>query len=749
MMAYRSIPPLDERVMSPLQKRCFVCLFALALIACDRAQEPVSQGPDDGFPPGTVSDPPDADPNLVGKVFRCTDLPPLPAPSRVKLEPVFPQIRGESGDFIVHAEESFAEPGRWYTVHQPGQIYTFREEDAGATLALDVSSLLWTDDPEAGLVSMALSPDFETSGEAYILYSANVQPPGFPFVSRLARVTSKDDGKTFDPSTLEVVLDVPQPKPSHSVNHLRFGPDGMLYISLGDGANPYDRLGHGQDPMVLYGSILRIDPRDRARGAYGIPSDNPFVDGVEGAPEVWAWGLRNPWRFSFDRVTGELWAGDVGQDSREEVNLIVAGGNYGWSIKEGELCFNDPNCEQTAGIIDPVFAYSHALGASVTGGYVYRGEAIPELAGRYIFGDFASGTVWGLREGGDGQISAEVLAESKVKISSFAQDLDGEVYLIAYSHEGEGGLLELVPSDASAFVGEFKLSQTGCVEQSSPSTLAEVMVPYGVNAPLWSDGAQKRRALALPEKARVEVDEAGDLLFPVGAVLLKEFAYDGKPHETRLMVKHEEGWAAYSFAWDEDGQDATLLSFGESTTLPTGQAWTYPTRGACFRCHTAEANFVLGVEMPQLVGNALGEEAIDTMASRGWFSPGAETWPGEVLVAPDSESPLDVRARAYLHSNCAGCHRPGVAAVRSEMDLRYTTPFAATKTCGIEPEHGSLYGAVKNARIIRPGVPEESVLYRRMTTLEVFRMPQLGTSVVDDEGSALVRQWIEEMEECE
>lgn len=735
--------------MRHLRHYLIVCLVGLLLAACDRDREPVSQAPDDGFPPGTVSDPPDANPDLADQVFDCTDLPPLPAPSRVTLEPVFPQVRGARGDFIVHAEESHAEPGRWYTVHQQGQIYTFREEDEAATLALDVASLLWTDDPEAGIVSMALSPDFATSGEAYILYSADVQPPGFPFVSRLARVKSEDGGKTFELSSLEVVLDVPQPKPSHSVNHLRFGPDGMLYISLGDGANPYDRLGHGQDPTVLYGSILRIDPRDRTDGPYGIPADNPYADGVDGAPEVWAWGLRNPWRFSFDRETGEVWAGDVGQDSREEVNLIVAGGNYGWSIKEGELCFNDPNCEQATGIIDPVFAYSHSLGASVTGGYVYRGEAIPELHGRYIFGDFAAGTVWALREGENGQISAEVLAESKVKISSFAEDLDGEVYLIAYSYEGEGGLFKLAPSKASAYVGEFKLSQTGCVNPDAPSTLAEVMVPYGVNAPLWSDGAQKRRALALPEGARVEVDDAGDVIFPVGSVLFKEFAYDGKPHETRLMVKHDEGWAAYSFAWDEDGEDATLLSFGESTTLSGGQPWTYPTRGACFRCHTAEANFVLGVEMPQLVGNESGEDALEAMSERGWLSPGAEAWAGEVFVAPDSESPLEARVRSYLHSNCAGCHRPGVAAVRSEMDLRYTTPFADTKTCGLEPEHGSLYGAVKNAQIIRPGVPEESVFYRRMTTLEVFRMPQLGTSVVDEQGSELVRQWIEGMEGCE
>lgn len=734
--------------MSTFGKRILIGLSSLVLFACDRGEGTPTDPPDSGFPPGTISDPPDAGPDLEGKIFRCTDLPPLPAPSRVTLEPVFPQVSGAGGDFLVHAEESHAKPGRWYTVHQQGQIYTFDEGGERASLAADLSPLLWTDDPEAGLVSMALAPDFKTSGEAYLIYSSNHEVEGFPFASRIARITSMDGGETFDPTSIEVVLDIPQPKPSHSVNHIRFGEDGTLYISLGDGANPYDRLGHGQDPHTLYGAILRIDPSDRSDGPYGIPEDNPFADGVDGAPEVWAWGLRNPWRFSIDRQTGEVWAGDVGQDSREEINLITSGGNYGWSIKEGDLCFNDPNCQDVGGIIDPVFSYSHSLGASVTGGYAYRGSAIPELAGRYVFADFASGTIWALREGDNGQTTAEVLAESKMKISAFTEDLDGELYILSYSYEGDGGLFRLAPSDSSTFVGEFKLSQTGCVEEEDPSALTDVMVPYAGVAPLWSDGADKRRAMALPDGASVEVDAAGDVLFPVGSVLYKEFAYDGRPHETRLMVKHEAGWAAYSFAWDEDGEDATLLSFGESTTLPGGQPWTYPTRGACFRCHTAEANFVLGVELPQLLGTKVGEEAVEEMVARQWITREDADWRGEVFVAPDSESPLDDRVRSYLHSNCSGCHRPDVAGVRSEMDLRYTTPFADTSTCGLEPEHGSLYGAVKNAQIIRPGVPEESVLYRRMTTLEVFRMPQLGTSVVDEQGAEIVRQWIEAMEGC-
>lgn len=288
---------------------------------------------------------------------------------------------------------------------------------------LDVSGKL-IDGPgnEEGLLGFAFAPDFATSGEVYVHYTA-----GNPRRNVLERYRDVDGA--IDPASAQVILEVPQPYSNHNGGAIVFGPDGMLYVALGDGGRGGDPQGNGQNTSTLLGSILRIDVSGDGAG-YVAPPDNPFASGG-GAPEVWAYGLRNPWRMTFDRETGDLWAGDVGQNRYEEVDRVVRGGNYGWNITEGPECFQPvQDCDRT-GLIAPRAWYGRADGISVTGGYVYRGAAMPELRGWYIYGDFGSGKLWAVDASAD-EGAAVLLADTAVPIASFAEDPAGELYLVGF-----------------------------------------------------------------------------------------------------------------------------------------------------------------------------------------------------------------------------------------------------------------------------------------------------------------------------
>ena len=279
---------------------------------------------------------------------------------------------------------------------------------------------------EEGLLGLALSPHNER--RLFVHYSA--ANPRRSVVSRFSFSSSAD------PDSELVILEVEQPYPNHNGGQLAFGPDGYLYIGLGDGGSGGDPQRNGQDTSTLLGTILRIDVSDAtAEQPYAIPPDNPFADGG-GRPEIWAYGLRNPWRFSFDRETGDLWAGDVGQNRWEEIDVIQRGGNYGWNAMEGNHCFRPPdNCRQE-GMIPPVWEYPLEDDAcSVIGGYVYRGAAIPWLTGVYVYGDFCTGQVFGLRYNDGAVAEHKLLADAGLRIASFGQDNDGELYLLS---QGEG-----------------------------------------------------------------------------------------------------------------------------------------------------------------------------------------------------------------------------------------------------------------------------------------------------------------------
>ena len=320
---------------------------------------------------------------------------------------------------------------RLFVLEQPGRIRVFenREDVQSAQVFLDITSRVNSRGNEEGLLGLAFAPDFATSGHFFLDYTA--ANPRRTVISRFT-VASPRDG-VADPASEFVILEIDQPYENHNGGQIAFGPDGYLYIGMGDGGSAFDPQKNGQNLGVLLGKLLRIDvSQGEGEHRYRIPRDNPFV-GQQGARgEIWAYGLRNPWRFSFDRPGGALWLGDVGQNAREEIDLIAKGGNYGWSRMEGTLCVpaSVATCDRT-GLTLPILDYPTKDGnCAVTGGFIYRGNAAPSLKGSYIYGDFCSGRIWALRYDGSQITENALLVDSTLSITSFGVDSRGELYVL-------------------------------------------------------------------------------------------------------------------------------------------------------------------------------------------------------------------------------------------------------------------------------------------------------------------------------
>ena len=336
----------------------------------------------------------------------------------------------EGFDRPVFMADSDDGTGRMFVVEQGGLIWIVQDGEILADPFLDISDRV-TGGSEQGLLGLALHPEFAENGTLFIDYT------DLDGHTQIVRYRLSDDSPDqLDPDSGEVVITVEQPARNHNGGMLAFGPDSYFYIALGDGGRQGDPEGHGQDLSTLLGSILRIDvDSEPISGGYVIPEDNPFVTVEGAAKEIWSYGLRNPWRFSFDRATGDLWIGDVGQNAFEEVDRQPAGEggqNYGWNLAEGDACYADENCE-SADIVWPVFTYGRDLGITVVGGYVYNGEAIPSLVGSYLLGDYGTGFIWVLTPDGDGAYSASEPIPTDLTISSFAEDAAGELYVIDLS----------------------------------------------------------------------------------------------------------------------------------------------------------------------------------------------------------------------------------------------------------------------------------------------------------------------------
>ena len=320
-----------------------------------------------------------------------------------------------------------------------GRILLLHPDGGEAAELLDIRDRVLTTGGQDGLISVALDPRFEQTGHLWLCYS--VQDPAL--WARLSRFTvDLQDRRRADPGSELVVLDVPQPFLGHGCGSIRFGPDGMLYLGLGDGVPGGDPWNHGQNPGTLLGSVIRIDAsRASADAPYAVPPDNPFVDTEDVRPEIWAYGFRNPWRMAFDPATGALWLGDVGEGDIEEIDLIEAGGNYGWNRLEGTRCHNPPDGCDPEGTVPPVAQYVHEIGCAVAGGVVYRGRAVPALVGHYLFADWCTRRLWALPVDGGDVVEIGVTPRP---VSGFAADAEGEVYLATFG----GAALRIAPPES-------------------------------------------------------------------------------------------------------------------------------------------------------------------------------------------------------------------------------------------------------------------------------------------------------------
>ncbi|HEY6642097.1 PQQ-dependent sugar dehydrogenase [Povalibacter sp.] len=647
--------------------------------------------------------------------------------------------------------------GNWYVVEQGGTIKRFSGTNPAS--ASTYGTVTVTSGGEMGLLGMAFHPDFPTDSRVFLSYTIRVSNRLESRISSFANSSTTALG-----GTETILLRVTQPEDNHNGGDIHFGPDGFLYIGFGDGGGAGDNhgsTGNGQRLTTLLGKMLRIDVNSAT--PYGIPAGNPFAsqalcpaDGRSSGecPEIYAWGLRNPWRWSFDRATGELWVGDVGQGQWEEVNRISRAGNYGWRCREGAHGYDPdtPGCS-TAALIDPETEYDHSLGTAITGGYVYRGTQSTPLKGRYLFGDSGTGRIWAwLPENATAQAPRQPtqLADTTLSIVSFGEGNDGEMYVVNYNSLHR--LVFQAPTGGGTVPAS--LSATGCVTPADPKQPASGLIPYAINAPFWSDGAAKDRWIGLPDGQNITVQASGDWDFPNGTVLMKNFTLASRLIETRLFMRHPDGsWGGYTYAWNDAQTDATLVQ-GGSVRAMNGQQWIYPSEGQCVQCHTNAAGGSLGLETAQLNRDLLypqtGRTANElfTLNHIQTLTPAIPD-PAAQPKMPDpsdTSASLNDRARAYLHTNCAQCHRTG-GPTPSTLDLRYTTPLNQTNACEAAPQAGDL-GIGTNARLIDPGSATNSIVVNRTNRRDANAMPPVGSNQIDTAGVALLTQWINGLTGC-
>lgn len=666
--------------------------------------------------------------------------------------------------------------GRFLIAERHGKIFSCenRADSANKDLLLDVAGVTY---------GLACHPQFEKNGFIYVVTVTADLPPQ-PEGTLLVRYQVPKGQQVADPASRTVVLT--WPSGGHNGGCLRFGPDGYLYISTGDGSGIADELQTGQDLSDVLGSILRIDvDHPAADKKYGIPKDNPFLGKAGIRPEVYAYGIRQMWKFGFDRQ-GTLWAGEIGQDLWESVHIVVPGGNYGWSVQESAHPFRPERKMGPSPIIAPIVEHPHVDFRSITGGFVYEGSRLPELKGMYIYGDYDTGRIWGLRYDKQTKKVTEhrELADGVLRIVEWGQDPAGEMYFL--DHIG-GQIHQLVKAPEVKVVHEFprKLSETGLFTSTKDLTPAPGLVPYDVNSELWSDGAVKQRWLALPGMAQMEYDGTtypqpapGALpgfKFPDGTVAVKHFSIPtdaANPSslrrlETRILVFEQipgtqemgdQVWQGYTYIWNDDQTDAILADKnGQDLKLeikdadaPGGkreQVWHFPSRFQCIMCHTMPAKFVLGLNTLQLnkdhdYGQGKVVNQITAWSKLGLFKNPPQKKPEELPKLAnyrDEHADLNARARAYLHSNCSHCHMKWGGG-NAEFQLLVTLDVKDTGTENVKPAHGAF--GLKDPALLSPGHPEQSLIAHRMKLIGLGRMPHIGSNVVDKVGAKIVEDWI-------
>ncbi len=694
---------------------------------------------------------------LRWKSSRVKGTPEPPPPFR--LERVFAEVDLHQPTEMVRLPHT----NRWVVVQVDGTILTFDKSDPTkvhtAITQNDVAS------KKLRAYGIAFDPDFPRTPECYIAYTAI---PKDLQGTRLSRFRVTDTQRLTIDGSSETVL-ASWNSEGHSGGSLHFGADGYLHVSVGDGQNPNppDARDTGQDLSDFDASILRIDVHNHSPNQpYRIPDDNPFVDVPPARGEIWAFGLRNPWKMCFNPKDNSLWTGDVGWEMREMVYQIKRGGNYGWSYTEGSQIVKRDGHRSDIPITPPIVEHDHTEARSITGGYFWQSDRIAELNDAYIYGDWMTGKIWALKYADDQVVSHTEIADSTLQIICFAIDDDGEVLTVGY----DGTIHRLVPQQDDSSSADFprRLSDTGLFTSTPNQTPSPGVVEYSINAHHWSDHTTSQQWIGLVSDDKISVfpksdwqtgQVAGFLSFPHNTVFAKTVSYQTdvtdptsqRRLETQLLHRNHDDWNAYNYIWNDDQTDAILqdnVAVTEELTVhdpaqPDGvvrQTWLHASRDQCSLCHIWSAGAVHGFKLDQInrIHADETENQIDKFKRFGFFN----QLPAKIDVYAnpyDEQASIDDRARSYLDLNCAHCHRRGGGG---------TAPFELTSRVDVKqlnlidamPTQGTFN--IPDARVVAPGDPCRSVLLYRMAKAGRGHMPQFGPTLVDDQGITIIHDWI-------
>lgn len=614
----------------------------------------------------------------------------------------------------------------------------------GAVLAIDPEApgVVHPLRPADGVSVTGLAVD-ETGTALFI--RTRLELPARARVSRLTMVAPL----SADPESEQEVVTIAYDGPGRIGEGLAIA-GAMLWIPLGDGAEG-EATGPADDPTERAGNLLRLDVSDPA-APFALPSDNPFADRPGAGPETWAHGLREPTACAFDPQRERLWCTDVG-DGVSEANLIEAGDDLGWPRANGHHCRLPDGCEGL-GLTAPAGAYRLAEDDCGVGPAVVADGMDPAIDGMLVFADRCSGRTLAAAPGPESPL---LVARMEPPLVAMAADPEGGAWAV----DEDGRLGRLVARRPAGTFPE-RLVESGCFAELASLAPGPDLVPYGLNAPLWTDGASKLRHLVLPPGTHIGVGSGGELGWPEGTLLLKTFAYSDvelpdvvHPVETRVMIRRDFGWTFHTYAWDDDGEDAVLVYEAPTLRLeapidgePHDIEHAFPTREECALCHGFGEGRVLGPRLDQLDRpvryDGVAASQLQSLEALDLFE---GSLPSTTAVADpgDAGRTIEERARAHLHANCAHCHQPGGWTPPDlDLDLRYDTAFADTALCNVRPQYATPFPA---QRRIRPGDPEDSLVWQRITVRDPWQMPPLGTSVVDPEAE-VVREWIEQLSEC-
>jgi glucose/arabinose dehydrogenase/mono/diheme cytochrome c family protein len=722
-------------------------------------------------------------------------MPPQPPQFGYMFEPAFP---GPTFSAPIALTAPPGETNRLFVLERAGRLTVITNLAApNRTVVMDISSRV-TAGCEEGLLGVALHPGFATNGYFFLFYSttATTPVPGGTnsLHQRVSRFQMTTPGGNSALTNTELVLFTQRDEAcNHNGGDLHFGPDGYLYVSLGDEGDQGDARNNSQTIRKdFFSGILRLDvdklpsnlppnPHPSLGGVtnYFVPADNPWVTndlvgelnpgGVK-RTEFYAVGLRNPWRFSFDPVTGWLYCGEVGGSAREEVDVIVKGGNYGWAFREGFIAGPKAN---TGGVaLDPIVDYPHGsigtnVGNSITGGIVYRGTRLPDLTGCYVFADYTSpGNIFALRWNGTNVSDFRQLFQDPGVVAFGRDPRNGDVLVCDFS----GGVQRLTYGTNLQAGASFPatLADTGAftnlvalTNQTQALTPNAGVMPYDINTHFWSDGARKTRWFFMATNgAKIGFAPEGNWTLPAGMAWVKHFDLEmtnGSPSsarriETRILVRNSNGTYGVTYRWAGSLTNAALvgdLGLDENFVINEGgslrtQAWHYPTRSECQACHTPVAGYAAGFNTLQLnrdfnYGGSNANQIAVASAAGLFTAPVTNLHALRALAAGTNEAAsLEWRVRSYLAANCAHCHQQGGTAVGN-----WTAAASnSTATAGLIDGALASNGGNTNARVIVPGSLTNSMLLSRIATRGPGQMPPLGSSVLDTQAVRLVSAWI-------